>query len=238
MRPDDQLLAIQIETLFRVSAGGRLLATNDPTPGPAPRVFLGRTTTGVVVRYRRDLPDDVIDALDRLVAVEPVATSLTGDPPMSWLAIRDTPRAHGEITAEWHGPAHRFPDILDTSGAGTDVAIIAVKPDDAALLNGAVAPPPTELGVIQPCIAAVAQGTAVAVCYAARRSALAAEAGVATLPAFRRRGLGSTVVSAWARAVQEMGLLPLYSTSWHNAASLGLAKRLQLIPYAEDVHLS
>ena len=67
---------------------------------------------------------------------------------------------------------------------------------------------------------------------------LAAEAGIETLPAYRRRGLGAQAVVKWASLVRESGRTPLYSTSWENTASQGLAKNLRLVQYGTDLHLS
>jgi hypothetical protein len=46
------------------------------------------------------------------------------------------------------------------------------------------------------------------------------------------------VVAAWARAIRESGGEPLYSTSWDNKASRGVARKLGLLLYGEDLHLS
>src|SRR4051794_13938248 len=50
----------------------------------------------------------------------------------------------------------------------------------------------------------------------------------------RGRGLGARVTAAWARAVSDLGRLPMYSTAWDNAASLAIARKLQLIMSATD----
>jgi hypothetical protein len=83
-----------------------------------------------------------------------------------------------------------------------------------------------------PVIAVAEDGYPVSVCFCARRSEQAAEAGVETATAFRGRGLGQIVTSAWAFHVRQSGRVPLYSTSWANEASLKLAGKLGLIPYA------
>jgi GNAT superfamily N-acetyltransferase len=61
--------------------------------------------------------------------------------------------------------------------------------------------------------------------------------GVATEEAYRGRGFGVAVVSAWRVAVESEGRMPLYSTWWDNAASLGVARRLGLVAYAETLSL-
>ena len=83
-----------------------------------------------------------------------------------------------------------------------------------------------------PIVGIVEDGTAVSVCFCARRSDVAAEAGVETAVKHRGRGLGTKVVAAWASAIRDNGRTPLYSTSWSNEASLAVAQKLGLVPYA------
>lgn len=237
MDADRHLLDLQIETLFRLDGTGRLLATNDAARGPAPRFFLGRTRAGNVARYRDDLPDEVVAALGRLVAAEPVTGELTGEPPIGAAAMRAALGRHAPIGVEWRGPAYRFPEVPVPNAAATAIPVVAIAADNADLLAGAFAPWRPTLPAIRPCVAAVVRGEVVAVCHAARRSAAAAEAGVETLPAFRGRGYGAATVAAWAIAVRRAGLTPLYSTAWQNTASRRLAARLGLVLYAEDFHL-
>ena len=77
-------------------------------------------------------------------------------------------------------------------------------------------------------------GRPASICFCARRSAAAAEAGVETAAAFRGRGYAPRVTAAWAHAVKGMGLTPLYGTNWENRASLAVARKLELVPYAID----
>ncbi|MHC5544420.1 GNAT family N-acetyltransferase, partial [Singulisphaera rosea] len=59
-------------------------------------------------------------------------------------------------------------------------------------------------------------------------------AGLDTAPAYRRRGYALRVTAAWADAVRSSGRIPLFSTSWENAGSLGVARALGLRVYATD----
>ena len=81
-------------------------------------------------------------------------------------------------------------------------------------------------------IAIVEDGHPVSICFCARRSEVAAEAGVETVERYRGKGFGSRVTAAWALAIRASGRIPLYSTSWTNHASLAVARKLSLIPYA------
>mgnify|MGYP002397199483 CR=1 FL=1 len=53
-----------------------------------------------------------------------------------------------------------------------------------------------------PVVAVIEEGHPVSVCFCARRSDLAAEAGVETAQAFRGRGNASRVTAAWALAIR------------------------------------
>jgi predicted GNAT family acetyltransferase len=81
-------------------------------------------------------------------------------------------------------------------------------------------------------VAIVKDGHPVSVCFCARKSDVAAEAGVETATAYRGRGFAGCVTNAWASLVRSSGLVPLYSTAWTNHASLAVARNLGLITYA------
>jgi predicted GNAT family acetyltransferase len=86
--------------------------------------------------------------------------------------------------------------------------------------------------------ALVVDGRAVAVCCTVRQTSEAHEAGVETVPAFRGCGYAAQVVTAWASAVRERGQVPLYSTSWQNEASRAVARKLGLIQFGNDLHIT
>ena len=93
----------------------------------------------------------------------------------------------------------------------------------------------SEIPACSPIVAVMDGGYPVSVCFCAtRNSAPAVQAGLETAAAFRGRGLAPRVTAAWACAIRSAGRIPLYSTSWSNAASLAVARKLDLVQYASD----
>jgi hypothetical protein len=112
---------------------------------------------------------------------------------------------------------------------------VSVIEDEALLAHGFGGFLPGEIAAGRsPVMAILEGGRPVSVCYCARASSVAAEAGVDTAEAWRGRGFGPRVVAAWALAVQASGRIPLYSTAWTNGASLAVARKLGLSTYASD----
>jgi RimJ/RimL family protein N-acetyltransferase len=229
---DLEFMAIQAETLYRVDQNERLLSVNEPSNPPAPRLFLGRTRGGHLWRFRYDLPADLARELERLCRSEPVSADLPAQL-AGYQAMRAALRAHGEIRDEWRGPAYRFPDQLDCPEH-----VLLIAEQNAQALLPRFARLAAQLGTSWPCIAVVEEGMAVSVCFSSRISDRAAEAGVETPPRFRRRGYAAAAVAGWAAEVRRSGRIPLYSASWANIASQGVARKLGLVMYGEDISIA
>ncbi len=90
----------------------------------------------------------------------------------------------------------------------------------------------------QPYFAIVKNEKVVSICCSARSTPVAAEASVETLAEFQGNGYGTDVVTAWAISIQEENRIPLYSTSWDNFASQAVAKKLKLINYGMNLHIT
>lgn len=231
---DQELMAIQINTLFRTTAAGRLQWINEPGPDEtcpsAPRFFMGRTPTGNLWRFHADLPPDIVDELDELCRHEQIVSELTV-PPLQAAAIREVIARTGPLLEEHQGPAYWLP--MDPPVAANAVLLTA---DNLALLRthfpAWLQPPPYyELG---PAAVTVVDGQAVALCCCVRVPGRATEAGVETAPAYRGRGYAPAAVALWATAVRQLGLLPFYDTSWDNLASQRVAAKMGMIQYGED----
>jgi RimJ/RimL family protein N-acetyltransferase len=137
------------------------------------------------------------------------------------------------IECTWEGPAWRFPDSMSRQAdiVAITQAIAHLVPTDFAMLAD-------EIQERQPFFGIVRDNRAVSICYSARNSDLAAEAGVDTLEAYRGRGFAVAVTASWADAVRRDGREPLYSTSWENAASRRVADKLGLILYGADFQVT
>jgi RimJ/RimL family protein N-acetyltransferase len=81
---------------------------------------------------------------------------------------------------------------------------------------------------------ALKKGRAVSLCYAARLTLQAAEAGVETVEEARGHGYATAATALWASAVRKSGRLALYSTWWENQASQKVAHKLGAVRYGED----
>jgi RimJ/RimL family protein N-acetyltransferase len=82
--------------------------------------------------------------------------------------------------------------------------------------------------------AVVEEQAAVTICFCSRLTDRAAEAGIETAAPFRRRGYAAAAAAGWAAEVRRRGRVALYSTSWDNLASQGVARKLGMRLYGED----
>ena len=237
MLSDWDLMQIHVSALYRHDDRNHLLAVNEPgVPWPddprPPRLFLGRTRAGHVWRFRHDLPESLILTLEAMLRDEPVVDELSR-PPRCLPALEATLARDAPLTETWSGPAWRFPDEIPAS----EHEVIPVTTANDDLVRPIFPVLADDLPWRQPCLALVADGRLASLCYSARNTPHAAEAGVDTREEFRGRGYAPAVVSAWARAVRAEARIPLYSTSWDNLASRSVARKLGLILYGADLSI-
>jgi RimJ/RimL family protein N-acetyltransferase len=214
-------MRLHVEALYRHDARGRIASSNEWRPAPAPRFHLGRTSEGLVRRFRTDLPDALCAELEALAADES--------------ALARALAAHAPVERVWTGPAYALP------AHATPVAhasVVAIDASNADLLRGGFEAWLDDVPHRRPFLAVLDGGRAVALCASVRISAAAHEAGVETLPAFRGRGYAVAAVAAWAEAVRRAGALPLYSTSSDNLASRRVAAKLAAREIGSDFHVA
>src|SRR5262249_50905680 len=215
---DQELMAIHVQPLFTHDAHSRLLCVNEPGGGgPAPRLFFGRTRAGNIWRFRSDLPEILVEELEALCMDEPVGMDFNGtlchiD---AYVRLLET---HAPVRKYCMGPAYHFTEYPEPSSP-----LLVITETNTEMLRGGFEDLVEELPAWQPFLVLVEEGRAVSVCRSVRITDAAHEAGVETLPDFRVKGYATDVVAGWAHLVRSMGAIPLYSTSWENAASQAVA---------------
>lgn len=236
-RSDLEYLALQVDALFEHDSDGRLVATNEPTPALAPRIFFGRTRGGNLWRVRSDLTAHTSSRVAALLDGESPSQDLHA-PPASLSALCDVLRTDPTQATIVAGPAFRFPDtLLELPAASGTLVRRLVRPDIPLLVRmGWDSAEALERGFAtwEPMCGAIVEGEAVSLCHSSRLTPRAAEAGVNTLAAYRGHGYAPAVVAAWARAVRASERVPLYSTAWANVASQAVARKLGLTEYGAD----
>lgn len=227
LRRVPSLIEIQLDVLLARDAQGRLVHTRDPASRPAPRLYLGRSAEGNVWAMRANLDPIRCEELHRLCAAE---AALAEPRPEQGPACRERVLdLLAPVARERRGPSYVLPERLPLDGRAREVAAREAGRWSEAWpwLSG-------EFERIAPVAIAFESGQPAAICHSPRGvTAAAAEAGVETLAPFRGRGLAAAAVACWARAVQRSGRLALYSTTWGNAASQGVARRLSARLYGE-----
>jgi hypothetical protein len=226
------LMRLHVQALFTQDAEGRLLAANEPNGGPAPRFFLGRTGHGSLCWFRSDVAGTVAADLRTLATADSVGLDVEAAP------ARDEPfvarlSLESAVSKMWTGPVFVIPADLPDSSAAVRVTV-----RNADLLSPYLEAWRPDVIASIPLVAVVVGQHAVSLCASVRMTPMAHEAGVETHTDFRGRGYGAQAVASWAVLVRESGCLPLYSTSWSNAASRGLARRLGFPQFGSDLHLT
>ncbi|MCP3984779.1 MAG: GNAT family N-acetyltransferase [bacterium] len=226
------LIEIQLEVLLERDLRGRLVATRDPLARPAPRLFLGRSAEGNVWATRRDVDTETSDELHRLCSAEPRLVNPGNEQPP--LCRERALSLLGHVGVEYRGPCYVIPEKLPSDDRAREITASESCdwPDVFPWLAD-------EFPHIAPVAIAFEDGQAASICHSPRGlTEFAAEAGVETLGAFRGRGLATAAVASWAHAVQRTARLALYSTSWENAASQAVARRLSGKLYGENWHVT
>ncbi|KEK22907.1 GNAT family N-acetyltransferase [Bacillus gaemokensis] len=225
MLSDFELISIQADVLFFHDRFGRIKSVNEPESTDAPRFFLVYTRSGSIRRYRYDLTNALTNEIEELFNKRPNQIDLA--------KIMNILCREQQIHNIWIGPAFAFPNDLDNP-----IRTIKITETNKELLQYSFPHLFNELKWRQPCFAILENEMVVSVCCSARNTSIAAEASVETVESFQGKGYGCNVVTAWAKAVQEEKRIPLYSTSSDNFSSQSVAKKLKLIHYGTDFHIT
>lgn len=229
---DLELMQIHADALYRYDRRMRMLTSNEWQPRVAPRFWLGRTNEGHIWRFRADLPADLVHALDARCRQEP-ALCASVERPIHAATYIELLAAHETVTHVWAGPTYWCAAEVVPADAP-----VAIRAANANLLRGGMDAWLPDVPHRQPFLAIVRDGRAVSLCASARGTAIAHEAGVETLAAYRRQGHAVNAVAGWMQAVRARGALPLYSTSWENLGSRRVAAKLGLSRYGAEFHVT
>ncbi|OZB96957.1 GNAT family N-acetyltransferase [Paenibacillus sp. XY044] len=225
MLSDLELMEYHVKVLFKHDNENRMTVVNEPPYDLAPRIFIGGTKQGYVVRYSNTLKASVVEKLEKFKGTNPgdhlvdVMKDLGIDLPINNLSI---------------GPAYVFPDVISRSCPNA----IQVTHENKDLLKDHFRFTFEDFEYKQPCFVIIEEGIPVSICCSARQTSIADEASIFTHENYRGRGYSVEVSNAWAAEVQKRGRIALYSTSWNNFASQSVAKKLKLIQYGTDIHMS
>jgi len=237
---DQALIERHIEALYTTDSAGQLLRVREPNGGPAPRFFVCRGGGGVVHRFRGDVALDIRRELEAAVAATPIvafAADGADDAREELSRLAEILARSAPVTNASSGPAFAFPNEEPTLDSG-DGAVVEVTEANLGLLDPLLRPWAPDIYNSPPLFALTLRDQAVAVCGSVRITARAHEAGVETAPTHRGHGYAARVVAAWAKRVRALGVEPLYSTSWENAASRAVARKLALVHFGNDLHLT
>lgn len=213
---------LELQTTFVLDGARRITSTREPQSSRGPLLSIIRSQTACVWAVRDDVPREVAEEIEKLARTEPPLEDLRSAPVH---AARYLALTGGR--AGFRGPAFSFPEALP---AAPDVVLVE---DERLLARHFQGWQQGEIAAGRaPVMAIFEGGHPVSLCFCARRSDEAAAAGVETAAAFRGRGLAPLVVAAWAAAVRASGRAPLYSADWTNAASLAVARKLELVAHA------
>ena len=221
-----------LEASFETDESGHIVSTREAISPWTPLFCLVRNTREAAWAVHADLPQDLIRDLDCLAQSETPITEFH-NLPIHAITYREIIGKHlrsliAPPPLEKSGPAMAFPSRLPPADEG----VIRIENEEALSteFHG------WKTGEIKngrsPVLGILEGQRAISICFCARGSATAAEAGVETAERYRGQGLATRVTLAWAHALRAEGRIPLYSTQWSNEASLGVARKLHLVVYA------
>ncbi|WP_163099755.1 GNAT family N-acetyltransferase [Peribacillus alkalitolerans] len=225
MLSDLELMEHHVNVLFQHDTENRMTVVNEPPYDVAPRIFVGGTKLGSVVRYSNTLDTSLVEKLEQVIGTNPGAQ--IGE-------LINVLSIGRQLNHLWIGPAYVFPDVRDR----VRTQAIKVTHENKGLLKPYFPYTFENLEYKQPCFVIVEDNITVSICCSARKSTRADEASVFTHEDYRGRGYSIDVTNAWAEEVQKQGRIALYSTSWDNFASQSVARKLQLLQYGIDIHMS
>jgi ribosomal protein S18 acetylase RimI-like enzyme len=232
---EGERLRIQRETGFMLDVRGRLLGVNSPEGLEPPRFVLAGCAAGNLASVSAGLDEATAAELLGLAAEEPPFWP-PGAAPLHlgrYLAILGAAEAEIELDHEMAPglPPRDVEATLVASETAEGEALLE------SLRRGGMPAGLFDMGFVDtdefwaPWCAMLVSGEIVSIAFAARLSQAGSAVGVATAPAFRRRGLAAAAVAAWTRLPALQGRRLFYSTRLSNRASREVVARLGLTAF-------
>jgi hypothetical protein len=232
---DLRLLRVDIDTMFVMSASGRIERENDPDRSPGPRMFFTGCPFGNIARVRYDVDDRVAQRVLDLAAkappwrdpdvlpagVEKIVELLSCDQPAETVVTHLIYELPNGLRYE-----HSAPIVGGDSPEGQAMlARLSERgmPDymvDAGFKG--------TRDFWEPWCVAVDGAEIASIAFAARLSAIGAEVGVYTFPKYRGRGFAAAVTASWTSLESLNQRALFYSTAKSNRSSQRVAARLGL----------
>ncbi|TPI46207.1 GNAT family N-acetyltransferase [Mesorhizobium sp. B2-9-1] len=236
-------LRTDYRTLFRLGRDGRIAGENDPECSPGPLLWLAGCASGNIFGLHADLPDDLAGELEGLLATEPPfmhpATPRHFELYLALLGGGDHARHNfGLIYDLPHD--HPYANGVQLVGSDSDDGQAIIRSWKAEGVPEAL----FELGFREvadfwaPWCAALVGGDVASIAFAARLADAGAELGLATVKAFRGRGLAACATAGWSRLPALRSRTLFYSTDRDNVASQRVAARLDLRLRAASLRIS
>jgi hypothetical protein len=223
-----QLMELHLATLYTYNDRGRCVAVNQWDGGAAARLHLGRTSEGNSWRFRADLPEELVSELSVLCESEPNLTN-PAELPRHHSRYLDLLARYRTVSRVSSGPTYWF---SSASTAHPDTVAISAENADLLVINMNDWSP--DVPHRNPFLVMTESGNAVSVCASVRITDSAHAAGVETVLGSRKQGHAVKVVASWAHAVQQLGAVALYSTSWDNEPSQKVANGLGLEMFGSE----
>lgn len=245
---DLRLLRVDIDTMFVMSASGRIERENDPDCSPGPRLFFAGCPFGNIARVRYDVDDRVAQSVLKLAAksppwrdpdtlpagVEKIVELLSGDQPAGTLVAHPI----HPIYKLPNGLRHEHPAPIVRGDSPEGQAMLARlaergMPDymvDAGFKD--------TRDFWEPWCVALDSGEVASIAFAARLGDIGAEVGVYTFPKYRGRGLAAAVTASWASLESLNHRALFYSTAKSNRSSQRVAARLGLRRIGSSVRIA
>jgi hypothetical protein len=203
-----------------LNSDGLLIRIPGPYPDVIARFYVTRQKNGYMTFVRQDQPEQIRKQLSSLSPEE----AFTDHEKVKEFLAKVAP-----CEEVLEGRSYIFPDTITPADYPNAIQLNA---NHERLVNEF----DVKLNILPgPIYAIIVDNHIASACVSSREDERAAEAWVQTSQTFRQRGYGSQVTAAWANNLQKRAKIPFYSHRLGNAASEGVARRLGLIRFIDDV---